>query len=77
MKIYKKQITVYDLENDFIIEIIEDDKDNTKEFWLSNKYYGVKKFMYGLRCNENDIEKLILSDIKSYIKTYKKEYMEY
>lgn len=77
IKKYNKTILVYEIKCNFIVEVIKDDKDNTSEFWLSNKYYGIKMLMYGLRCDEKDYEELIFSDINSYIKDYKRLYMNY
>lgn len=76
-KKYNKKILVYEIKYDFIVEVIKDDKDNTSEFWLYHKDYGIKMFMYGIECDEKEYEELIFSDINSYINIYKKEYMEY
>lgn len=76
-KKYNKKILVYEMKYGFIVEVIKDDKDNTSEFWLYHKDYGIKMLCYGLRCHETDFEELIFSDINSYIKNYKMLYMEY
>lgn len=76
-KKYNKKILVYEIKYDFIVEVIKDYKDNISEFWLYNKDYGIKMFMYGIECDEKEYEQFIFSDIDCYIKGYKRLYMEY
>ena len=70
----EKIIRLY-FENDYIIEIINEEQ--TIEFWLYKKGYGIKDFMFGIENEGQDLfslANLAETNIKEYIEIYKNEY---
>ena len=73
MKIYTKEITVYDFEDifdGFCVEV-HNDEDKTC-FYLYHKMYGIKKYMFGVEPTNNEfiVRDLIISNIENHIENY-------
>ena len=77
MKKADVKITVYEMKDDFFVEVYKNN--DIFEFWIYHRNYGIKEFMFGLPekyFNEiNTIENLIKGNFDDYKKTYIKNYM--
>ena len=70
----EKTIIIYNYKDNFQVEIIEENE--FIEFWLNNKDYTIKRFMFGIKCKREEYVEIIESNIEEYIEFYKTEYME-
>ena len=77
MKIYKKEIAVYDFEGIFDGFCVEVDKsDEITDIYLYHKQCGIKRYMFGLYTkDEKEIRQIVASNIMDYINIYIDEYM--
>ena len=77
MKIYKKEIIVYDFEGIFDGFCVEVDKsDDITDIYLYHKQCGIKRYMFGLYTkDEKEIRQIVASNIMDYINIYIDEYM--
>ena len=77
MKKADVKITVYEMEDDFFVEVYQND--DIIEFWTYHQNYGIKEFMFGIPekyfNEENSIENLIKGNFADCKKTYIKNYM--
>jgi hypothetical protein len=77
MKKYEKVITVYELELDYVVEVIYEEEEI--ELWIHNKNYGVKSFAIGflkkdIKSEQDLLEYLKPSFINEFIIMYKNDY---
>ena len=72
---YQKSVTVYVLPDDFSVEV-ERNGDLT-EFYLINKVYGDKMYMFGLAdCSGKSEEDIIMANVEEYIEYFFERYGE-
>ena len=85
MKIYKKEITVYDFEGIFDGFCVEAQTELVGEeeaicFYLYHKAYGIKSLMFGLLKkdieSENYIRDIIAANIEADIELYREDFMD-
>lgn len=78
MKKYKKTITVYELNDGFIVEVYRDEDENgiDSEFYLHHKDYGVKMLMFEISNYMASDENIILETVDEHIEIYKEEYFD-
>ena len=75
-KKYQKTITVYELHDDFMVEVHRD-KELT-DFYIYHKAYGIKMLMFGLCDFDVATEEQILeANVEDYMDIYKEEYFDY
>ena len=75
----KIETLVYELEDDFYVEVSPDIKDDEViHFYLCHKSYGIKEMMFGVMKKDAGemIEELIINNVDEYIKFYKEEYFD-
>ena len=76
MKVYQKQLTVYELDDGFFVEVSKDE--DATHFYLGHKQYGVKSLMFGVNDFSFMSEKqLIEANVEDYIQMFKEEYFDY
>ena len=76
MKKYQKTITVYELHDDFMVEVHRD-KELT-DFYIYHKAYGIKMLMFGLcDCDAETEEQILEANAEDYMTIYKAEYCDY
>ncbi|MBR3975758.1 MAG: hypothetical protein IKJ88_07865 [Clostridia bacterium] len=76
MKVSQKQITVYEFDDGFFVEVSKDE--DATYFYLGHTQYGVKSLMFGVPdLNLMSAEQLIEANIEDYIELYKEEYFDY
>ena len=85
MKIYKKEITVYDFEGIFDCFCVEAQTELVGEeeaicFYLYHKAYGIKSLMFVLLKkdieSENHIRDIIAANIEADIELYREDFMD-
>lgn len=69
----EKTILIYKYKDNFQVEIEENE---FIEFWLYNTDYGIKKFMFGIKCKSEEYIEIIERNIEENIEIYRVEYME-
>lgn len=78
MKKADVKITVYKMEDDFFVEVYQND--DIIEFWIYHRNYGIKSFMFGIPekyiNEENSIENLIKGNFEEQKDFYIQEYMQ-
>lgn len=76
MSIQEIKIARYQVNDDFFIDIEE--INGMVEFWLFNKGYGVKMYMFSLFVEvvEDKAQTIIDNNVDMYIKNYLEEYGE-
>ena len=76
MRQYQKTITVYELHDDFVVEVHRE-KELT-EFYIYHKTYGIKTLMFGLPdCDVATEAQIIEANVEDYMAIYKEEYCDY
>lgn len=75
MKKYQKTITVYELHDDFMVEVHRDKE--LSEFYLYHKAYGIKMLMFGLcDCDKATEEQIIEANAEDYMNVYTEAYVD-
>lgn len=81
MKIYKKEITVYDFEgifDGFCVEVQTEEEET--EVYLYHKEYGIKSLMFGILNEDIESEEVLRDIIADYIEDnverYRIEFMD-
>ena len=79
MKKADVKITVYEMENDFFVEVYKNN--DIFEFWIYHRNYGTKSFMFGMPkiyidCEEITVEDLIKGNFEEQKDFYIQEYMQ-
>lgn len=78
MKKADVKITVYEMEDDFIVEVYKNN--DIFKFWIYHRNYGIKGFMFGIPekyiNEENTIENLIKGNFEEQKDFYIQEYMQ-
>jgi len=75
-KKHQKTITVYELDGGFFVEVGK--QDDSVDFYLCHRNYGVKLLMFGY-CDFYGMteEDLILENVDEFIAFYKAEHFDY
>ncbi len=72
-------ITTYQYDDNFLIDIVKDDKDGTYEAWIYHRAYGIKSMMFGVSSETNTIEMfltLVEANAEEYLEIYAEEYCD-
>ena len=70
---YEKKIGVYTLPDDFSVEV--ERNENSTNFYLANKAFGDKMYMFGLPdCSEEFEEDIITANVEEYIEYFFERY---
>ena len=75
------EVRVYDVGEGFSVEVSpmvpKQEEDGWYDYWLSHESYGVKDYMFGIKCDVDSIEDYIWSNVAGYIESYEEEYFDY
>lgn len=80
MKVYKKEVTVYELDGKYEGFIVETSKgdDEMIDVYLTHKRYGIKDFMFGFmdKYEGYTLEGVIYGNLEGSIKLYIEKFMD-
>lgn len=72
--IKRKKYDLCEVNFGWLVDIINNEKDNTTEFWLSYPDYSIKLFMFGIPTKNTKQIREITQNLEAIIIPYKQEY---
>lgn len=69
-------ITTYQYDDNYLIDIVKNDKEGTYEAWIYHRAYGVKSMMFGVLSETNTIEfflAMVEANAEDHIKNHTEE----